>query len=92
LNRRAGCARRLAPQQSPADPLGPETLGEETRGRAADGIAAYSAVCTHQGCDVTNWTPRPSACGVHATTRNTTRGKAARVVNGPLRNGLPRCH
>jgi Rieske Fe-S protein len=36
----------------------PESLGEETRKRAVEGIAAYSAICTHQGCEVGAWDAR----------------------------------
>jgi len=35
--------------------LAPEDLDEATRPRAADGIVAYSAVCTHAGCPITAW-------------------------------------
>jgi rieske iron-sulfur protein len=35
--------------------LAPEDLDETTRPRAADGIVAYSAICTHAGCPVTAW-------------------------------------
>src|SRR5437867_977668 len=28
-------------------------LAEQTRGRAASGIVAYTAICTHTGCEVT---------------------------------------
>ncbi|MGY3608336.1 MULTISPECIES: QcrA and Rieske domain-containing protein [Bradyrhizobium] len=30
-------------------------LDEETRSRSAEGIVAYSAICTHAGCSVTGW-------------------------------------
>jgi len=33
----------------------PESLSDETRARAAEGVAAYSAICTHQGCEVGTW-------------------------------------
>ncbi len=33
----------------------PETLSTPTRNNAAEGIIAYSAICTHTGCDITNW-------------------------------------
>jgi rieske iron-sulfur protein len=33
----------------------PASLGEDTRPRAVQGIAAYSAICTHQGCEVGTW-------------------------------------
>ena len=45
----------------------PETLSEETRRRAVDGITAYSAICTHQGCEVTAWDVQTQAlwCPCH---------------------------
>jgi Rieske Fe-S protein len=33
----------------------PASLSAETRNRAAEGVAAYSAICTHQGCEVGAW-------------------------------------
>ena len=33
----------------------PEQLGEQSRERAANGIVAYSAICTHQGCEASGW-------------------------------------
>jgi Rieske Fe-S protein len=36
--------------------LDPAELDDDTRSRAADGIVAYSAICTHAGCPVTAWT------------------------------------
>ena len=33
----------------------PESLSDETRTRAVEGVAAYSAICTHQGCEVGTW-------------------------------------
>jgi rieske iron-sulfur protein len=35
--------------------LDPAELDDETRARAADGIIAYSAICSHAGCPVTGW-------------------------------------
>ena len=35
--------------------LDPAELDDETRTRAADGIIAYSAICSHAGCPVTGW-------------------------------------
>src|SRR5256885_12395330 len=32
--------------------LEPETLAAGTRARAADGVVAYTAICTHNGCEV----------------------------------------
>jgi Rieske Fe-S protein len=35
--------------------LDPAELDDETRPRAADGIIAYSAICSHAGCPITAW-------------------------------------
>jgi rieske iron-sulfur protein len=35
--------------------LDPAELDEDTRARAVDGIIAYSAICSHAGCPVTDW-------------------------------------
>lgn len=35
--------------------LDPAELDDETRARAADGIVAYSAICSHAGCPITGW-------------------------------------
>jgi rieske iron-sulfur protein len=35
--------------------LDPGELDDETRSRSADGIVAYSLVCTHAGCPVAGW-------------------------------------
>ena len=35
--------------------LDPAELDDDTRARAVDGIVAYSAICSHAGCPVTDW-------------------------------------
>ena len=35
--------------------LDPAALDDQTRAHAADGIVAYSAICSHAGCPVTAW-------------------------------------
>ncbi|MBV8918189.1 ubiquinol-cytochrome c reductase iron-sulfur subunit [Bradyrhizobium sp.] len=35
--------------------LAPADIDEDTQPSAADGILAYSAICTHAGCSVTEW-------------------------------------
>jgi Rieske Fe-S protein len=69
--------------------LDASSLSEETRARAADGIVAYSAVCTHQGCPVNMWTTAKNAlfCSCHGSVfdpRN-----AAQVLDGPAPRRLP---
>ena len=40
--------------------LDPNELDDDTRSRAADGILAYSVVCTHAGCPITAWVKQES--------------------------------
>jgi Rieske Fe-S protein len=63
--------------------LPPEKLAAETRARAADGIVAYSGVCTHTGCDVTDWfgDVLRFKCPCHESEFDPS--DAARVVGGP---------
>jgi rieske iron-sulfur protein len=35
--------------------LDPDSLDDQTRPRAANGVVAYSAICTHAQCPVTGW-------------------------------------
>jgi rieske iron-sulfur protein len=63
--------------------LPPENLSEQTRARAADGIVAYSGVCTHTGCDVTDWygDVLRFKCPCHESEFDPS--DSARVVGGP---------
>jgi rieske iron-sulfur protein len=63
--------------------LDPEILSEETRARSADGVVAYSGVCSHTGCDVTDWHEDVSRfqCPCHESQFDPADG--ARVVGGP---------
>jgi Rieske Fe-S protein len=61
----------------------PAALTDETRARGADGVVAYSAICTHQGCPVNMWSKEHNAfvCSCHGSIfdpRN-----AAEVIFGP---------
>ena len=69
--------------------LEPEGFDPETRDHAAEGIVAYSAVCTHTGCDVINWHPdrRLLECPCHNSAYDPTAG--ANVVSGPAPRRLP---
>jgi Rieske Fe-S protein len=61
----------------------PTALADETRARAADGVVAYSAVCTHQGCPVNMWSKERNAfvCSCHGSVFDPR--KAAEVIDGP---------
>jgi len=69
--------------------LDPDSLDERTRGMSADGVLAYSAVCTHQGCDLSEYNPTENVlfCFCHFSKfRPTQRGE---VVSGPAPRNLP---
>jgi Rieske Fe-S protein len=63
--------------------LASEALAAETRARAAEGAVAYSGVCTHTGCDVTDWLApvQHFKCPCHDSEYDP--GDAARVISGP---------
>ena len=63
--------------------LDPARLSAETLARAADGIVAYSGVCTHTGCDVTDWYADVLRfkCPCHESEFDP--ADSARVVGGP---------
>ena len=67
-----------------ASELTPETLA-----RSADGIVAYTQICTHNGCDVTDWIPaeRVIQCGCHFTKYDPR--DSARITEGPAPRPLP---
>jgi rieske iron-sulfur protein len=69
--------------------LDPEGFDPETKERAADGVVAYSAVCVHTGCDVTEWHPDQQllVCPCHYSTFDPR--EAAKVVSGPAPRRLP---
>ena len=63
--------------------LDPASLTGETLARAADGVVAYSGVCSHTGCDVTDWfnDKLHFKCPCHESEFDPS--DAARVVGGP---------
>jgi Rieske Fe-S protein len=69
--------------------LDPEGFDAETKERSADGVVAYSAICVHTGCDVTNWDPNRQLleCPCHYSTYDPK--EAGKVVSGPAPRRLP---
>jgi Rieske Fe-S protein len=67
----------------------PSELTEETRGRAAEGVVAYTQICTHNGCDVATWVADKLMveCACHFTKYDPR--DAAKVVEGPAPRALP---
>ena len=66
-----------------------ESLGPETRPRAADGVVAYTAICTHSGCDIGDWLDAEQVlyCACHSTKFDPRDN--ARVIDGPAPRSLP---
>jgi Rieske Fe-S protein len=65
-------------------------LNTETRARAADGsVVAYSALCTHTGCDEWDWQRASGTikCPCHFSEFDLK--DSARVLNGPAPRRLP---
>ena len=64
-------------------------LTTETRSRAADSVVAYTAICTHTGCEVVEWLADEGVlhCPCHFSKFNP--GDGARVVDGPAPRPLP---
>ena len=69
--------------------LDPEGFDPETKEHAAEGVVAYSAICPHTGCDVTNWHPDRQLleCPCHYSIYDPKEG--AKVVSGPSPRRLP---
>jgi Rieske Fe-S protein len=69
--------------------LDPEILAEGTRRHSAEGIVAYSAICTHEGCEVTDWHEQTKTleCPCHLSQFDPKDG--ARVIGGPAPRRLP---
>ena len=69
--------------------LDPDALAATTRPLAAGGIVAYSAICTHSGCDVGSWIADQQQlhCECHESRFDPRDG--ARVTDGPAPRSLP---
>jgi Rieske Fe-S protein len=69
--------------------LDPSALAGDMREQAADGIVAYSAICTHQGCPISMWhaASKTLFCSCHASRFDP--ADRARVVDGPAPRRLP---
>jgi rieske iron-sulfur protein len=69
--------------------LNPETLAADTRTRAADGVVAYTSICTHTGCDVDGWqaVEQLLSCPCHDSIFDPKDG--GKVVDGPAPRVLP---
>ena len=64
-------------------------MSAETKARSAGGVVAFSAICTHQGCDVKTWLSKEKAlvCFCHSSKFMLLEG--ASVSGGPASRALP---
>ena len=69
--------------------VNPSTLSGATRQRAVDDVVAYSAVCTHSGCEVdaSLGDNQTIFCSCHGSTFDPRDGGAA--IGGPASRALP---
>ena len=69
--------------------LDPAVLGERTRAHAAEGVVAYSAICTHTGCEVRAFLVEEQAlyCDCHQSKFDPR--DQGRVTDGPAPRNLP---
>ncbi len=69
--------------------LADDQLAPATKARAAEGVVAYTAICTHTGCEVEEWLGAEQLlyCPCHASKFDPKDG--ARVVDGPAPRVLP---
>lgn len=67
----------------------PSAMDAATAPRAAEGVLAYSAFCTHQGCDVNSWVAAEKVllCFCHFSKFNPL--QEAAVAGGPASRPLP---
>jgi rieske iron-sulfur protein len=69
--------------------LDTEKLSAENRSRAADGVVAYTAICTHTGCEVVDWLADDQLlyCPCHFSKFDPK--DSGRVVDGAAPRALP---
>lgn len=61
----------------------------ETRARAAGGVLAYSAICTHQGCDVKTWLSKEKVLVCYCHSSKFALLEDGKVAGGPASRSLP---
>jgi rieske iron-sulfur protein len=69
--------------------LPPNELDQETLSQAADGVLAYSAICTHQGCTLNAWNQAARAIQCFCHHSEFSAAAAGRATKGPADASLP---
>ena len=69
--------------------LDPAEMDEETRGRSADGVLVYSALCTHRNCTIKSWKEEERILRCHCHLSEFAALSGGSVLSGPARRQLP---
>jgi len=66
-----------------------DQLDDATRALSAEGVVAYTSICTHAGCDLDDWhaDEQLMTCSCHSSVFDPKHG--AKVVDGPAPRSLP---
>lgn len=64
-------------------------MDADTRARCAGGVVAYSAVCTHQGCEVKTWLSKEQVLVCYCHSSKFLPLKGSEVAGGPAPRPLP---
>ena len=64
-------------------------LNAETKERAASGVLAFSAICTHQACEVKTWIAKEKALVCYCHASKFLPLEAGKVESGPAARALP---
>ena len=64
-------------------------LSAESRARAAGGVLAFSAICTHQACEVKTWLSKEKALVCYCHSSKFDLLDSAKVTAGPAGRPLP---
>lgn len=64
-------------------------LNAETKERAASGVIAFSAICTHQACEVKTWIAKEKALVCYCHASKFLPLEAGKVESGPATRALP---
>ncbi len=69
--------------------LNPDELDKKTQAYAKDGILVFSAICTHQGCDISAWIEEKQQFFCYCHYSRFDPKKFGKVAYGPARKKLP---
>jgi rieske iron-sulfur protein len=69
--------------------LDPKMLVGASQSDSVEGVLAYSALCPHAGCNLTNWIPDEGmlSCDCHSSEFNAR--ASGKVIDGPASRPLP---